>query len=521
MPKASQRSAQPSSSGLGGTNIALITFTIVAVAIAVAVSVFFPSTFNMLSEHTQTTRVVVVGGGLAGLSAAIEAERAGAHVVILDKEARLGGNSAKATSGINGVPTEWQAKAGIHDTVDFFKADTIKSGDGLNLLPLVDVLVHDSKDAVDFLTSFGVDLSEVSRCGGHGVPRTHRAKPTQKPMNIGMEIISKMLAAVNAKKETIEVLTQAKVTSLLTDLTGAVSGVKYEKDGQEHTLPSRAVILTCGGYSADRAGFLRQHAPHLENVPTTNGPFATGDGVRMGAAVGAHLLHMDKVQVHPTAFINPADPNNPTKFLAAEALRAVGGVMLNSNGRRFTNELGRRDHTSDAILRSCTPLFPQGTPASFLILNAAAVSAFGEAAVGFYTSKGFFQQFEHSRAFAEKYGIDPAVLAQTLETYNKNVDGTPDEFGKDFFPTKISPDEAIHVSIITPAVHYTMGGLEIDPHAKVMSTQHGAIPRLYGAGELTAGIHGQNRLAGNSLLECVVFGRIAGRNAAHEQPQQD
>jgi len=178
------------------------------------------------------------------------------------------------------------------------------------------------------------------------------------------------------------------------------------------------------------------------------------------------------------------------------------------------NELGRRDTTSAAIFKHCSPLAGSQNPSSYLVLNQKAVEGFGASPIGFYTSKGFFKKYESAADFAEQEKLDYASLEATLTTYNTHKNGEVDEFGKNYFPVQFALDEPLHVGIITPAIHYTMGGLLISPKAEILNKQDQPIPGLYGAGELSSGIHGNNRLAGNSLLECVVFGRIAGQQAS-------
>lgn len=184
----------------------------------------------------------------------------------------------------------------------------------------------------------------------------------------------------------------------------------------ELLLRADAVVLCTGGFASDHgpASLLREFAPHLAHLPTTNGHFATGDGVRLARAAGAELSLMDRVQVHPTAFVDPQQPRCPVKFLAPEALRGCGGLLLDAQGRRFANELAPRDALCKAMWRHCggaedsdistdaTPDAPaaaakgpgtasgaaqEPVPAeteAVLIMNDTAVEAFGRGAVQFY-----------------------------------------------------------------------------------------------------------------------------------------
>lgn len=374
-----------------------------------------------------------------------------------------------------------------------------------------------------------------------------------------------------------------------------------------HTLHGDALILATGGYSADTHGFISTHAPTLAALPTTNGYFATGDGVRVATRIGARPRDMDKVQVHPTAFIDPRDPLSRVKFLAPEALRGCGGVLLVRTGLRFIDELAPRDTVVGAMYQYAVPSFPfygygsadearvaaeeihTATPRvaeALLVLDAEAVGKFGAAAFGFYHRvKGFFTEVQGRDGLisylAQLSGEEPSMMLmnnvhRTFDELHAAATGAaPDVIGRRFFASKFANTTIgpLYVARVTGAIHYTMGGLAIDQHARVLrapapaptpavdagaegvdgvsedeesgtcsrpdgncgvaspkskkpgkSTSTAAthtvhtqaddvLPGLYAAGEVTGGVHGANRLAGNSLLECVVFGRLAAARA--------
>jgi len=258
----------------------------------------------------------------------------------------------------------------------------------------------------------------------------------------------------------------------------------------------------------------------VKNLPTTNGPWAKGEGIKISREIHARFTDLSRIQVHPTAFVDLAAPTAQKKFLAPEALRGCGGILFNSKGERFVNELGLRDEVTHKVFQHCQPLKlenNQGPVVAYLVLNNAALDLYYAPALAFYRSKGFVRTVENATEFARVYGFDGDTrIRQTIQdyaTYYQNSP-SPDPFGKTTFPTTFSPDEPLHVMIITPAIHYTMGGLAIDTETHILDETNRPIPSLFGAGEVTGGVHGKNRLAGNSLLECVVFGRIAGKNAA-------
>jgi flavocytochrome c len=481
--------------------------------------------------HAQT--VIVVGSGLAGLSAAIEAARNGASVTILEKEARVGGNSLCASSGMNAVATPPQREEKIVDNVENFVKDTLKSGKGLSNKKLVALLANQSRIAWDFLTDFGVDLRVLCKTGGHSIARTHRAHEKEKITSIGTDIIQALLQAIKKEYPTITIVTDARVTALIFDEKNGVTGVRYattksvnstcqsKLDARRQELVEKcmyadAIILATGGFCGDvvPGSMLAQYRPDLLYLATTNGGFANGDGIMLAHNIGAQLVDMDKIQIHPTGFVNPRDPFNKHKFLAPESLRASGGILINHTGRRFVNELDTRDIVTQAILANCVPYQkPEGPLTAYLVLNEAGAQLFQKRVLEFYMRYGLIQRFDSAKSFARTAGFDEGTFVKTLESYAAAARVGNDEFGKVTFPITISADEPVYSMLITPCLHYCMGGIVFDECARVIG-RDGPIAHLFAAGEVTGGLHGANRLAGNSLLECVVFGRIAGRNAA-------
>jgi flavocytochrome c len=485
-------------------------------------------------------RVIVVGGGLAGLSAAIEAASCGAQVILLEKASKVGGNSAKATSGINGWGSRPQALQGVNDESKYFERDTFLSGVGGICDPgLVALLSVKSSEAIQWLTRFGIPLTVLSQLGGHSRKRTHRApdKEDGTPVPIGYTIMHMLEKYIRTNlKSSVTILTDTAVTGLLhtvselTDTTKRVRvhGVTMKQGSCEMNLTADSVILATGGHGNDRTtnSLLSEFSPHLSKFPTTNGTFASGDGVKMARAIGAHLVDMDKVQLHPTGLIDPKDPGNATKYLGPEALRGSGGVLLNTSGQRFVNELDLRSVVSAAIIAQ-NAVFPNsdGCNFAYCVLNKAAVGLFGLGALKFYwKTLGLFEEAQDIDALAKLIGCKTEILRDTLTQYASSCASRAScpLTGKRVFPCVVDCNGPFYVSIITPSIHYTMGGCLISPAAEIQSIHSSqsafgsrrSIQALFGAGEVTGGVHGMNRLGGNSLLECVVFGRIAGDRAA-------
>ncbi|KAI8983035.1 FAD binding domain-containing protein [Pilobolus umbonatus] len=518
---------------------------------------YFVYNYIFLSNMAHQKTVVIVGGGLAGLSAAIEAHKVpNVNVIIVEKEKNIGGNSMKATSGINAI----EPRDG--DTRDDFIQDTLKSGAGICREELVTKLVDESREALDWLVAESefeegkptLDLSVLSRCGGHSHARTHRC-PSQngRPVPVGWKLVDTLKKRFCSFSDG-RVITHARVLRLLTSINSkgekSVTGVEVIKKNPEtgeetrEEITADAVILTSGGFGGQTGQYipdgtpslLGEFAPQLLNTATTNGPWASGDGVRLGLAVGAGIRDMDQVQVHPTGFIDPNGPTDPTKFLAPEALRGHGGVLLNGEGHRFTDELTLRDIVSSHINKQLSTTHkhtnsfmgktvPKKYAAAYLVLPQATVEDYGESTLGFYASKGFFKKVDGIDGLAELLEVDSSQLKNEFEEYDSfGSTNQPDQYGKTFYPCPLTSEKPSQywVALVTPVVHYTMGGLEMNSNASILTGENGkAIPGLYGAGEVTGGVHGHNRLAGNSLLECVVYGRTAGRNAAlYSQSEQ-
>lgn len=479
-----------------------------------------PSAFSKVFSKTMSTRcpVIVVGSGLAGLSASYEALQRGAPSVhLLDRAPKPGGNSIKASSGINGAGTKFQQAAGIEKD-DLFYSDTVRSAGSLWNSPqppvdretLVSKLTAESADAVNWLVDeIGVDLSVVAPLGGHSIARTHRGAGKTPP---GAAIIIALLNKLKAdEKFTLSNL--AEVKALLSE-NDAVKGVEYELDGQKHTLEG-TVMFASGGFAGDANGLLARYRPDLAGIPSTNEDRSGSHDIL--TSVGAELVDMKSVQIHPTGFIDPASPSTFLKFLAAEMLRGEGGILL-YEGSRFVNEMETREHISNAIMK--LPPSKEGDGAikqwDVTILLDPGASEASANHIGFYEWKGLMKK-------VKVHDLDPATIA-AIDKYAKNVaDGAKDEFDRKAYGRwtlkagEENRNQDVYIGRVTPIIHFTMGGVTIDNRARVLRQRDGKlepIPGLFAAGEITGGIHGSNRLGGSSLLECVVYGRTAGVEVA-------
>jgi len=455
-------------------------------------------------SHNDPEAIIVVGAGLSGGSCALTILEAGKKVILVEKEKKLGGNSVRASSGINASQTHHQKAQNVPDTNDLFMHDTAYSATkdiNAKPTPLVEVLVKNSADGVSWLEAHGLELPVLSQCGGHSAGRTHR--PTTGAA--GGYITLGLLRHVKkyAKKGQCTIVKKAKVTDLIRE-NGKVVGLKYAhtQTGAKEEIRGAGVVIATGGFCYNKE-MIRQYSPTNVECSTTNGPWANGEGLAVAKAVGAKLVDMACVQVHPTGFIDPKEPKAREKTLAAECLRAAGALLINREGHRFVNELGHRDDVTSA---------ERGQKGKIrLVLNSVAIKEV-EPHVRMYTN--FFKvlkPYKNSHELAKEMGVDVADLKDTFDTYNESARKGWCPSGKTRFPgAPYKVDQELRVGFVEPVLHYVMGGIGIDPESRALDENDQVIPGLFACGEAAGGVHGRNRLAGNSLVECVVYGRVAG-----------
>ncbi|KAK5941529.1 Osmotic growth protein [Knufia obscura] len=457
-------------------------------------------------------RVIVVGAGLSGLSAAHTVYLNGGNVLVLDKNNFFGGNSTKATSGINGALTRAQVDLKIGDSVKQFYDDTLKSARDKARPDLIRVLTYQSASAVEWLQDiFNLDLTLVSRLGGHSFPRTHRGHDAKFPgMAITYALMQRMEELVESDPERVQVIKKAKVVSINKD-GNKITGVTYEFGGEQHSVDG-VVVLATGGYAADFSedSLLKKWRPDTFDLASTNGTHATGDGHKMLMKIGANDIDMDKVQVHPTGLVDPKDPGSKWKFLAAEALRGEGGILLNNKGERFCDDLGHRDYVSGKMWEEKDA----GRWPIRLVLNSKASNTL-DFHTRHYSGRGLMKKMTGEQ-LAKEIGISKEQLQKSFQNYNDIADGkVKDTWGKKYFHNlPVNVDDDFHVAQMEPVLHFTMGGMEINDKAQVLNGDKKPFESLFACGELAGGVHGANRLGGSSLLGCVVYGRVAGASAS-------
>ena len=492
-------------------------------------------------DSTVDADVVVVGAGGAGMTAAITAAAEGKSVVVLESQSMVGGNSVRATGGMNAgktvyqdenefgesagvektlktaaekyadnetitalaktVSEQWAAyqanPTGYFDSVELMELDTMIGGKGINDPELVETLCANSADAIDWLDEHGITLHNVSSFGGASVKRIHRPVNAEgKTVSVGSYMIP--LLQENCEKAGVKMMLDTTATEILTDANGAAVGVKATgASGETVTVNAKAVVLATGGFGAN-LDMVVKYKPELKGFMTTNAPGIQGQGIEMAQAIGAATVDMDQIQIHPTVEAN-------TAALITEGLRGDGAILINEEGQRFIDEVGTRDVVSAAEIA-------QTGSYSWLVVDQAMADA--SSVIQGYIKKGYTVTGSTYEELGKAMGVDAAAFAETMEKWNGYVEAKNDpDFGRTSFanPLNTAPYYAVKV---TAGVHHTMGGLKINANTEVLNEKGEVIPGLFAAGEVTGGVHGANRLGGNAVADFTVFGRIAGAAAS-------
>lgn len=441
----------------------------------------------------EKTDVIVIGAGAAGFSAAITAHDKGAKVILLEKMPITGGNSQLAAGGMNACETQFQKKKGIKDTCQIMYDDTMKGGKNLNDPELVKVLTRNSAGSIDWLTELGADVSDIGQMGGASMYRTHR--PTGGAA-VGANITQTLKK--NAVERKIDLRLNSRVVKILEDKEGRVTGVLVEgKHSGLYEIEAKAVVVTAGGFSANPEK-VAYYQPAFKGMTTSNQPGATGDGTEVGDSAGGRLIDMKEIQIHPTVAAG-------SRILITEAVRGNGAILVNREGKRFVNELTTRDKASAAILA-------QSGESAFLVFDEGIRKSLKQID-GYFVLK-LVTEGDTVKDLAVNLKVPPDALEATITAYNKAFyDKNDTEFKRPDMPRPVKTPKYYAIEV-KPGVHYTMGGLKINKEAQVISKDGKPIPGFYAAGEVTGGVHGANRLGGNSISETITFGRIAGENAA-------
>ena len=453
---------------------------------------------------TSNYDVVVIGAGGAGFSAAITAKNAGANVVLLEKMPAVGGNSLISGAEMN-VAKNWvQPKLGINDdSPELHAQDTFKGGDGKGDMKVINVMTHEALDAAKWCRDYlGVRFEDDNLFffGGHS-----RKRALIPVGHTGTEFIAKFQA--KADELGIPVITNMKAEELIKNKDGRVVGVKATMDGSEYTFNAKGgVVLATGGFGANPE-MVKKYNPKIdERFKTTDAPGSTGEALYMAERAGAELVNMGYIQTYPIC-----DPLSGAIELIADA-RFDGAIMLNQEGKRFVEELQRRDVLSEAILNQtgqyCWVLWNDniGKISNTVKAHANEYEAF--------TKQGIMTTCDDLKCIADFTKIPFDQLRKTVKRVSDMAGKGND---KDFNHRAGLMDMQqgkYYVIKAVPSTHHTMGGVRINEKAEALTAEGKVIPGLWAAGEVTGVTHGTNRLGGNAYTDIIVFGRIAGEAAA-------
>ena len=467
----------------------------------------------MPAQWDETFDVVVIGSGFAGLAAAIEARLAGASVCVLEKMRTVGGNSI-INGGIMGVPgSPMQKREGLEDSPELMAQDMIREGAGLNH---PDKVMHLCREALPTwewtVKELGVEWVEerVSQEGGHSVPRCAITKNGS-----GSGIVLKEVEKL--KSLGVEPRTRVLMERIIRDADGRVKGVQVRTgykfpdrtSGQVKFIAARrAVVLAHGGFGADVKFRSIQDPKLTEKLGTTCQPGATSEAWREAARIGCHMIQTDWIQCVP--WTAPTEKGMGIALFFAQGAAAMFGVWVeDKKGSRFVDELANRKVRADAIMN----LLNQGVHC-YAVADAAGLLQKA-------LDRGCVRRYDTLEALAQGESINLEGLKKSLAEWNEAV-----KTGRDARLGRYVNKKAVpmgtgpwYVSTMVPKVHHCMGGIYTDMEARALDIDADRpIPGLYAAGESTGGVHGAVRLGSCAVTDCIVYGRIAGRNAAKEEP---
>ena len=467
--------------------------------------------YGVPDSWDETTDVAIIGSGFAGLAAAIEAGLKGANVIILEKMPYLGGNSRISGGGY----CSWDSKLKLReklglgeDSPQLHKEDTLKGGAYYNDPDLVDRMVNEAPDGLNMLIEAGIEFEPtLHHLGAHSVARSYQEKNRSgKAMVDALHNYAKRCGA--------ELRLRAKVTRLWRENAASpVTGLRYEQNGVQKNLRClKGIVIASGGFARDTE-LIAQRNPWLgNNYMCSNHRGATGEVLRYAIAIGADTVHMDFIQLFPCA----AAKNGVIDRLALECYSGAGfgTIYVNDKGLRFVNELAGRDEVSKAqLMHQTKPTWAVFNKDIFTRLN----TPIEVLEHGVKSKRLIFgNTIEEMATLA---GIIPDSLAATIDDHNEILkSGLTDNFNKTVTDKMLPMERGPYYAVAQwPSVHFCMGGLRINRDSQVLDISGIRIPKLYAAGEVCGGVHGANRLGGNAITECIVFGRAAGIGVANEK----
>ncbi len=456
--------------------------------------------------------VVIIGSGFAGLAAAIEARQIGASVVVFEKMGVPGGNSTISGGLIAAAGSPLQKQENIDDSPDLMLADMLAAGHDFNHRDLARIVAEKSAETLLWtIHELGVKYKPtLSHLGGHSVPRTYNTTNTS-----GAGIVRPML--IKCREMGVPVRLKSFLSELIADDAGVMEGVKIREDyvfphresGVEKWIRAKkAVILATGGFSQDKAFRAIQNPMLTPDIECTNHQGATAESLIMALKAGATPVQLSMIQLGPWASRDEEGFGVGSMFSMLAGFPY--GVLIDlRTGERFVNEQADRQLLVDAMLSSGRE--------SMAIVDEMGVRH--ASTLDQCLKRGVVKKFDTIEELAIANQVPLLPLKATIDNYNASIAmGRDEKFGKpipkDLVPMTHPPFYAIR---LVSKVHHCMGGLRINTKAQVIRIgTDEPIGRFYAAGEIVGGVHGASRLGSNAITECLVFGRIAGRNAAGE-----
>lgn len=465
---------------------------------------------NRRPKWDEEAEVIVIGSGFAGLAAATEARSAGSSVIILEKMKGYGGNSVISDGGIAAAGTPMQAKAGLQDSAKLMYEDMIRAGRGLNQPGLVRTVAESSSEVLQWTKDcLGVEYKDrVDQFGGHSVPRSYTTHNRS-----GSAIVKQLLARITTLG--MRVRTKAYLQRILRDADDRICGVVVREGYSYPDVNSgfrkyikvrKSIVLATGGFAND-IDFRTAQDPRLTaRVDSTNKYSTTAEALKEALRIGAMPVHLSWIQLGP--WTSPDEKMYGVGPDFASYIAFPYGIMVNpATGGRVVNELADRKTRADAILAVGRPCIG--------IADSKGVEQSGYR-IDRCLRKGVVKSFERIEEIADYYSIQLHPLEETIERYNTDLENSRDkEFGKPYLAgAEALKHPPYHCIRLWPKVHHTMGGILINEKAQVLDLSKRPIKGLYAAGEVAGGVHGACRLGSCAITDCLVFGRIAGRNAA-------
>jgi flavocytochrome c len=473
----------------------------------------------MPKRWDETYDVVIIGSGFAGLAAALEAKKAGASVAILEKMRTPGGNSIINGGVISAAGSPLQADKGIKDSPDLLMADMITTGQGLNDPALVKIVAESSIATVMWtINELGVRYKDgLTQEGGHSVPRMYSTYNQS-----GSAIVNQQRARLKSMGQ--EIRTQAFLRRIYRANDGMVKGVqigdgyvfpKTDSGTMRNIKAMRAVVMAHGGFAQDVIYRTIQDPRLTAKFESTNQPGATAECWREAFRIGCTPVQLDWIQVGP--WTSPDEKGFGLGPLFGQLSSAMYGLWINTGtGKRFISELADRKARADAIMK-----LERDGQKCIAFSDANGIHPVKEQ-MPKLIERGVVRQFDSLEAMTAAYTVPFGPLREEVDRYNSDMEQgeTKDSaFGRpiqgDAKPLGTPPFYAMR---LLPKVHHCMGGVRINTRAQALDvTNDQPIPHLYAAGEATGGIHGAVRLGSCATLDCLTFGRIAGRNGAAEK----